>query len=174
MSDSSAAPSFPGSIRVSVEGLDPLLIATALAVASLTPGPAGEAGAVAAIAYDIKQKRWYGVALSGASMIPVFGYIPAFVKVGLLIFLVNRRLKTLEAILPEIQGSPEASLMVESVLGKYYRKLPDIWITRPLRKRLGRIMGLNKPSQDKPSQSVPCAPTDGASEDNSISAKIPE
>jgi len=157
------------SLRALVEGLDPLLIATALAVASLTPGPAGEAGAVAAIAYDIKQRRWYGVVLSGASMIPIFGYIPAIFKVGLLIFLLNNRLKTLEMILPEIHRTPETTFVVNGTLNKYYRKLPDVWLTRRLRKRLEHIMGL-----DKRDQAVPSAPSDGLADDTSISTQIPK
>ena len=157
------------SVRRLLAGVDPLLIATVLAVASLTPGPAGEAGAVAAIGYDIKHKRWYGVVLSAASMIPVFGYIPAFFKVGLLLFLLNHDLKTLEAELPDIHSSPEVTSMVQSSLDRYNRKLPDIWLTRPLRKRLGRIMGLQEPGH-----SVPSTPSESASEDTSISAQIPE
>ena len=70
--------------------LDPLMIAIGLALASLAPGPAGEAGAVAAIVFDVKCRRWGGVILSAASMIPVVGYVPAIVKVALLVFLLNR------------------------------------------------------------------------------------
>ncbi len=158
-----------GTLRVLVDELDPLMIATALALASLSPGPAGEAGAVAAIAYDIKCKRWYGVALSAVSMVPLFGYIPAIFKVGFLLFLLNRNLNALEAMLPELRESPEASLMVEGALGGYYRKIPDIWLTRRLRQRLGRILDLEKPSATVPS-SVP----ETVTEDASSSTQIPD
>src|ERR1700681_2981516 len=46
--------------------LDPLMIAIGLAFAASTPGPAGEAGAVAAISFDVSHRRWYGAALSAA------------------------------------------------------------------------------------------------------------
>lgn len=102
-------------------------------------------------------------------MVPVFGYIPAIIKVGLLLFLLNHRLKSLEAMLPEIHGSPEASLVVGNALGSYHRKIPQIWLTRSLRQRLGRIIGLEKPGQQ-----VPSAPPDSASRDTSISTQIPK
>jgi hypothetical protein len=131
-------------LRVLVGELDPLVIATALAMASLTPGPAGEAGALAAIAFDIKHKRWYGVALSAASMIPIIGYIPAVFKVGFLLFLLNRHLNSLEAMLSEVHDFPEGSILVGSALVKYCQKVPDMWLTRPLLKRFRRIMDLDK------------------------------
>jgi hypothetical protein len=131
-------------LRALVGELDPLVIATALAMASLTPGPAGEAGAVAAIAFDIKHKRWYGVALSAASMIPIIGYIPAAFKVGFLLFLLNRHLNSLEAMLSEVHDFPEESILVGSALVKYCQKIPDLWLTRPLLKRLKRIIDLDK------------------------------
>ncbi|MBT9332673.1 hypothetical protein [Paracidobacterium acidisoli] len=146
----------PESLKIQVEALDPLLIRTMLGIASLMPGFAGEAGAVAAITYDIKQRRWDGVALSTASLIPIVGYIPGIIKAGLLLFALNHRLNDLEAMLPEIHSSPEASSIVENALSKYYRKVPDLWVTRPLRKRLGRIMGLDKedcPAPFTPSES---------------------
>lgn len=120
--------------------LDPLMIAIGLALASLAPGPAGEAGAVAAIAFDIKRRRWDGVVLSAASMIPLVGYVPAVLKVCLLILLLNRRLKRVEAVLPEIEQSPESARKMRDVFGKYQRAIPAWKITRGLRKRLERIM----------------------------------
>lgn len=123
--------------------LDPLLIAIMLAFAASTPGPAGEAGAIAAISFDVKQRRWYGAVLSAASMIPVAGYLPAFFKVGWLLVLLNRRLKTLEEMLPELHRSPANIELLRTTFGKYYRRLPRIRITRSLRARLERIMALN-------------------------------
>lgn len=131
-------------LRVLVGELDPLVIATALAMASLTPGPAGEAGALAAIAFDIKHKRWYGVALSAASMIPIIGYIPAVFKVGFLLFLLNRYLNSLEAMLSEVHDFPEESILAGSALVRYCHNIPDLWLTRPLLKRIRRIMDLDK------------------------------
>jgi len=107
--------------------------------------------------------------LSATSMVPVFGYLPAFVKVGLLLFLLSHRLKALEARLPEIHTSPEALLMVESALGKYYRKLPDVWLTRSLRKRLEMIMAL-----DKQDQTMPLARDECPSKDTSMSTQSPK
>jgi hypothetical protein len=132
--------------------LDPLMIAIGLAFAASTPGPAGEAGAVAAISYDISQRRWYGVALSAASMIPVVGYAPAFFKIGWLLFILNRRLKSIEEMLPELHQSAENIKSLRNTFGKYYRRLPKIRITRTLRKRLERIMALDDPIELAPAE----------------------
>jgi hypothetical protein len=156
-------------LQVLVGELDPLVIATGLAIASLTPGPAGEAGALAAIAFDIKYKRWYGVALSAASMVPIFGYIPAIFKVGLLLFLLNRHLNSLEAMLSKGHDLLEGSILVGSALERYYQKIPDVWLTRPLLKRLKRIMDL-----DKPGYRVASSLSDGTLEDTSTSTEIPK
>jgi hypothetical protein len=151
-----------------IEEVDSLVVASALALASLTPGPAGQAAAVAAMAYDTKRKRWTGVALSAASMIPLAGYVPALFKVGMLIVQLDRRLKVLEARELEFHDSPESFAALVDCLGKYYRKLPNIWLTRPLRARLERIMSLVKPPQV-----FPLAPSDKPSEATSISTQIP-
>jgi len=124
--------------------LDPLMIAIGLAFAAGAPGPAGEAGAIAAISFDVKQRRWYGVLLSAASMIPVAGYVPAFLKVAWLLASLNRRLKTLEEMLPELHRSPENIELLRNTFGKYYRRLPRIKITRSLRARLERMMALDE------------------------------
>jgi hypothetical protein len=151
-----------------VQDIDSLVIATALGLASLTPGPAGQAGAVAAIAYDVKGKRWSGVALSAASMIPLVGYAPAFFKVGLLVFQLNGRLKLLEASESEIHGSPESFAVLMDCLGKYHRKLPNIWVTRRLRERLQRIMDMGSANPI-----VLGAQLDQPQEDSSSSTQIP-
>lgn len=133
--------------------LDPLLIATGLALTAALPGPAGEAGAVAAIAFDLKQRRWYGVALSATSMIPVIGYGPAFFKIAWLLWLLNRRLKTLEDMLPELHDSAENVELLRNALDKYYRRLPRMRLTRSLRTRLQRILALDDsdaPPDDEP------------------------
>jgi|SRR5580658_936442 hypothetical protein len=127
--------------------LDPLMIAIGLALAASTPGPAGEAGAIAAISFDVSHRRWSGAALSAASMIPVVGYLPAFFKVGWLLFILSRRLKTIEDMLPELHRSPENVESLRDSLGKYYRRLPKIKITRTLRSRLERIMALDDSAQ---------------------------
>lgn len=151
-----------------VEEIDSLVIAAALGLASLTPGPAGQAGAVAAIAYDVKQKRWYGVALSATSMIPLLGYVPAIFKVGLLFYQLDGRLKILEKNGVDIYDSPESYAALVEGLGKYHRKLPDIWLTRGLRKRLERIMG-----PEKMDQIALLASSDKPPEDTSTSTQIP-
>lgn len=125
--------------------LDRLMIAIGLALAASVPGPAGEAGAVAAISFDVSQRRWYGVALSAASMIPVIGYLPAVFKVALLLSILGRRLKAIEERLPELHQSPEDVAYLRDVFGKYYRRLPKMSITRSLRGRLAAIMALNEP-----------------------------
>jgi hypothetical protein len=80
-------------------------------------------------------------------MIPVIGYLPAFFKVGWLLFLLNRRLKTIEDMLPELHRSPENVESLRETFGKYYRRLPKISITRTLRHRLEGIMALDDPAQ---------------------------
>ena len=120
--------------------IDPLMIAVGLAIASLAPGPAGEAGAVAAIAFDLKRRRWPGAFLSGVSMIPLFGYVPAAFKVALLVHLLDRRLKNLEAVLAGQQNSSDTASEVQQVLGKYQRSVPHWKITRGIRERLERII----------------------------------
>ena len=127
--------------------LDPRMIAIGLACASLTPSAAGYAGAVAAIAFDVKHRQWYGVALSAASMIPLAGYVPGAFKVGWLLRLLDRDLKKLEQQIPVLHQSPEAVARMRTAFGKYYRSLPDIKITRPLRNRLAHIMALDEPAQ---------------------------
>jgi len=141
------------SLRDILADLDPLLIATGLALTAALPGPAGEAGAVAAIAFDLKQRRWYGVALSATSMIPVVGYGPAFFKIAWLLWLLNRRLKTLEDMLPELHHSAENLELLRNALEKYYRRLPRMRLTRSLRTRLERILALdnsNAPADARP------------------------
>jgi hypothetical protein len=132
-----------GSFKEILTDLDPLMIAIGLAFAAGAPGPAGEAGAIAAISFDVKQRRWYGALLSAASMIPLVGYAPAFLKVAWLLVILNRRLKTLETMLPELHQSPEDIELLRSTFGKYYRRLPRMGITRSLRARLERIMALD-------------------------------
>jgi hypothetical protein len=141
------------SLREILADLDPLLIATGLAFAAAVPGPAGEAGAIAAIAYDLKQRRWYGVALSATSMIPVIGYLPAFFKIAWLLWLLNRRLKTLENMLPELHRSAENVELLRNALEKYYRRLPRMRLTRSLRTRLERILALE--DSDSPAGAKP-------------------
>jgi hypothetical protein len=151
-----------------VQQIDSLVIATGLALASLTPGPAGQAGSVAAIAYDLKRKCWYGIALSATSMIPLVGYAPAFFKFGLLVYQLDGRLKTLEQNQGSFHDSPESVALLMNGLGKYYRKLPDIWVTRRLRKRLERIMGPGLSDQT----ALP-VPSDSPSTSTSTSTQIP-
>jgi hypothetical protein len=132
------------SLEVILTDLDPLLIAVGLAFAACMPGPAGEAGAVAAILFDVKQRRWWGVVLSAVSMVPVVGYLPAILKIVWLLWLLNRRLKTLEDMLPALHQSPEDVEALRNALEKYYRRLPRVRLTRSLRARLERIMALDE------------------------------
>lgn len=127
------------SIESILKDLDPLVIAIGLALASLAPGPAGEAGAIAAIAFDIRRKRWDGVLLSAASMIPIVGYVPAAAKVGYLVLLLHHRLRRVEASLTELAQSPEQARQLVEVFGKYQHSVPQWKITRRLRERLDRI-----------------------------------
>ncbi len=119
------------------------MVAIGLACASLTPSFAGYAGAVAAIAFDAKHKQWYGAALSAASMIPLAGYAPGVFKVGWLLRLLDRDLKKLEEQVPVLHQSPDAVCRLRAEFDKYYRTLPDLKITRPLRNRLAHIMALD-------------------------------
>jgi hypothetical protein len=147
MPDSSPLPLVLESVHRVLAGLDPLMISIGLAIAASTPSLAGEAGALAAISYDLAHKKWFWAGLSAISMLPVVGYIPAFLKVGLLVFILNRRLKALEAIAPEIHHAPEVLQIVRSALEKYYRQLPNIRLVRPIRRQLERIMDLDEYGQ---------------------------
>ena len=158
-----------GWLELLLTGLDPLLIATGLALASLTPGPAGEAGAVAAIGYDIARKEWLGVVLSATSMVPVFGYIPAALKLGLLLFRVNQRLKNLVTMAPDIRSSPEALHLVRLSLGKYYRQLPNIRLLRSIRRQLEQILNFDESGHARVD-----SPGVGSSPETSISTKSPK
>lgn len=151
--------SFSGneSLEDILNGLDPLMIALGLALAASAPGPAGEAGAVAAISYDVSQRRWYGAVLSAISMIPVAGYLAAFLKVGLLLAILNRRVKVLEDRLPELHKSPENIKSLRQIFGKYYRRLPRMRVARPLRARLEHIMALD-PSGFSRVDEIPSSP----------------
>ena len=137
--------------------VDPLMIAIGLAFAACAPGPAGEAGAVAAITFDVSRRRWYLVALSAASMIPLIGYIPALFKVGWLLSILSRRLKAIEDMLPEGNRSAEDVEMLRDSFGKYYRRLPKMNITRSIRSRLERIMSLDDPVQTALAQVSDCS-----------------
>jgi hypothetical protein len=143
MTDSSP----PASIERVVAELDHLMISIGLAIAASAPSLAGEAGAVAAISYDVARRKWPWAALSAISMLPAIGYLPAFLKVGLLVFILKRRLKSLVDITPEIHRSPESLRFVRSTLGKYYRQLPNVRVVRPIRKQLERIMDLDDSGQ---------------------------
>jgi hypothetical protein len=143
MTDFFPPPSLPASVERLVAELDPLMISIGLAIAASAPSLAGEAGAVAAISYDVARKKWPWAALSVMSMLPAIGYVPAFLKVGLLVFILKRRLKNLVDITPEIHRSPEALRFVRSTLGKYYRQMPNVRVVRPIRKQLERIMDLD-------------------------------
>jgi hypothetical protein len=169
MADSSPSPPIPASIERVVTELDPLMISIGLAIAASAPSLAGEAGAVAAISYDVARKKWLWAALSAISMLPAIGYLPAFLKVGLLVFILNRRLRSLVALAPEIRRSPEALRFVRSTLEKYYRQLPNVRLVRPIRKQLQIIMDLDDFGQVRaePSQGSPSTET-------SISTQMPK
>jgi hypothetical protein len=137
------APLLDNSLEKLLSKLDPRMVAIGLACASLTPSVAGYAGAVAAIGFDAKHKQWYGAALSAASMIPLAGYVPGVFKVGWLLRLLDIDLKKLEEQIPVLHQSPDAICRLRLAFGKYYRNLPEIKITRPLRNRLARIMALD-------------------------------
>lgn len=132
------------SVEQILQDLDSQMVAIGLAIASLAPGPAGEVGAVAAIGFDFKRRRWDGAMLSAASMVPLVGYVPAFVKVALLIRLLNRRLQRVEAALPALQQSPESARRIQEILGKYQRGIPKWRITRGIRDRLDRIVTIGE------------------------------
>jgi len=127
-------------VKVILAGLNPLFFAIGLAIVSCTPGPQGMAAVLAAISYDFAHKRWYGVALSSAAMIPIVGYIPAAVKVAVLLLELKRRLNTLVLLAPEIHRSSEALQLVRSALGSYYKRLPNLPPLRSIRRQFQKIM----------------------------------
>jgi hypothetical protein len=137
------------SVKLILDGLNPLLIVMGLAVVSCTPGPPGVAAAIAAIPYDIGHKRWHGVLLSCASMIPLVGYIPAALKVGVLVVELKGRLDSLVVIAPDIHQSPEALRLVRLALGKYYRRLPNNRFFRRVREQLEEIMDLDDSGKER-------------------------
>jgi hypothetical protein len=137
------APLLDDSLDEFLAQLDPRMAAIGLACASLTPGLAGQAGAIAAVAFDAKRKEWYGVMLSAASIIPLVGYAPGVFKLGWLLRLLDRDLKRLDEQLPVLHQSPEAVSRLRMAFDKYYKSIPDIKVTHPLRNRLARIMALN-------------------------------
>ena len=59
----------------------------------------------------------------------------------------NKRLKTIEDMLPELHQSAGNVECLRNTFGKYYRRLPKIKITRTLRERLERIMAVNDPNE---------------------------
>jgi len=122
--------------------LDPLMIAIGLAFTACAPGPVGEAGAIAAISFDVLHRRWLGVLCSAVSMIPVIGYLPAFFKVGWLLVLLSRQLRTIETMLPELHDSPECVELLRSWFGRYYRRIPRMKLTYSLRARIERVMAV--------------------------------
>ena len=130
-------------LRVLLNDLDPLMIALGLACASITPGPPGYVGAVAAIAFDAKHKQWRGLMLTAGSMIPIAGYLPGIFKVGWLLRTLDRHLEDLEAKLPVLHQSEESIASLRGALGKYHRNLPKIKPTQTLRDRLAHIMALD-------------------------------
>jgi hypothetical protein len=80
-------------------------------------------------------------------MIPLAGYAPGVFKVGWLLRRLDSDLKKLEEQLPLLHASPDAVCRLRLAFDKYYRKLPDTKITRPLRNRLAHIMGLEDSAQ---------------------------
>jgi hypothetical protein len=136
------------SVEQILQDIDPQMIAIGLAIAALAPGPAGEVGAVAAIAFDFKRRRWDGAILSAASMVPLIGYVPAFAKVTLLILLLNRRLRRVEADLPSLQQTPESARRIQEIFDKYRRRIPRWRITRGIRDRLDRIVTIGQRTAD--------------------------
>jgi len=147
----------PEELRVLLNDLDPLMIALGLACASITPGPPGYVGAIAAIAFDAKRKQWRGLALTAGSTIPIAGYLPGIVKVGWLLRTLDRHLKDLEAKLPVLHQSEESIASLRDALSKYHRRLPKIKPTQTLRDRLAHIMALD--------------PTDAAAETDAASIR---
>jgi hypothetical protein len=152
-------PSLNDSLEDLLAKLDPRMVAIGLGCASLTPSVAGYAGAVAAIVFDAKHRRWYGAALSAASMIPLAGYAPGVFKVGWLLRQLDRDLKRLEEQIPVLHQSPDAVCRLRIALDKYYRNLPDIKITRPLRNRLAHIMALDDSVQQDATAELEAGPS---------------
>ena len=123
-----------------VKDFDHLLLSTLLSCASLLPGPPGIAAATGAVGFDISKRYWLGALLSALSMIPLAGYLPAAGKVVWCVFLVNKKLDVIEALLPELRPWPELMGKVKLSVGKYTSKLLDLRLLAPVCVRLKNIL----------------------------------
>jgi hypothetical protein len=120
--------------------LDNLFKSTILALASMVPTMPGVIAACGALAYDFSHRLWFGGVLSGLSLIPVVGYLPGAGKVAWNLRLINAELRTIEELLPRIQGSPELTEPLKAVIRLYLERISKINRSLPIIKRLRAIL----------------------------------
>jgi hypothetical protein len=92
------------------------------------------------LAYDFSHRLWFGGVLSGLSLIPVVGYLPGAGKVAWNLRLVDAELRTIEELLPRIQGSPEVTGPLKAVIRSYLERISKINRSLPIIKRLRVIL----------------------------------
>lgn len=134
---------------------DNLLVSTLLSCASLLPGPAGIAAATGAVGFDLTKRYWIGALLSGLSMIPLAGYVPAAAKVAWYVSLINKQLDAIEALLPELRPWPELIDRAKSSVGKYTSKLLQFKLTASVCVRLKNILDYPTNADEAPPPTEP-------------------
>jgi hypothetical protein len=120
--------------------LDNLFKSTTLALASMVPTLPGVIAACGALAYDFSHRLWFGGVLSGLSLIPIIGYLPGAGKVAWNLRLLDAELRTIEELLPRIQGSPELTGPLKDVIRSYLEPISKINRSLPIIKRLRVIL----------------------------------
>ncbi len=120
--------------------LDNLFKSTILAFASMVPTMPGVIAACGSVAYDFSNRLWFGGVLSGLSLIPVVGYLPGAGKIAWNLRLIDVELRTIEELLPRIQGTPELAGPLKAVIRSYLERFSKINRSLSINKRLRVIL----------------------------------
>jgi hypothetical protein len=128
--------------------LDNLFKSTTLAFASMVPTVPGVVAACGALAYDFSHRLWFGGVLSGLSLIPVIGYLPGAGKIAWNLRLLDAELRTIEELLPRIQGSPELTGPLKTVIQAYLERISKVNRSLPIIQRLRVILDDAPASED--------------------------
>ncbi len=149
-----SSPSIPTAVPALVDAVveefllrfDSLLKDAALSSASLLPGPAGVAAAGGAVAFDVSKRWWFAALLSGLSMIPLAGYLPAVAKVGWNAALVDRELRKIETALLEHEVSAVTAARIHQAVARYLGPLTRRAGAMPILARAKRILERTRPA----------------------------
>lgn len=106
----------------------------------MVPTLPGVIAACGSVAYDFSNRLWVGGVLSGLSLIPVVGYLPGAGKITWNLRLIDAELRTIEELLPRIQGSPELAGPLKAVIRLYLGRISKISRTLSINKRLRAIL----------------------------------